>query len=119
MITTDLGAQFQSTVFEELTNLLVVKHITTIGYHLCANGLIERFHRQLTAALTANNYPGTGLENLPLVLLSIRNVIKQDLGYTASEMVLITYITLPWQFSGKTITYSQLHFCTRFQTMNE
>lgn len=61
VITTDLGAQFQSTVFEELTNLLGVKHITTIGYHPCANGLIERFHGQLTAALTANNYPGTGL----------------------------------------------------------
>ena len=76
----DRGSQFQSTLFDEFTKLLRVKHIKTKAYHPCANGLIERFHRQLKIALTANNNSRTWLENLPLALLSIRNVIKEDLG---------------------------------------
>lgn len=35
------------------------------------------------------------MDNLPLVLLSIRNVVKEDFGYTTSELV---FGTLPGQF---------------------
>lgn len=45
------GAQFQSSLFQEFTNLLGVKHIRTTAYHLCTNGLVESFHQSLKTSL--------------------------------------------------------------------
>ena len=101
VITTDRGSQFQSTLFDEFTKLLRVKHLKKTAYRPCANGLIERCYRQLK---TAYNNSRTWLENLPLALLSIRNVIKEYLGCTASEMVFGTSLTLPGQFCEKNIS---------------
>lgn len=42
-------------MFTELTNLLGSHRITTSAYHPQANGMVERFHRQLKAAIMASN----------------------------------------------------------------
>ena len=53
VITTDRGAQFESALWQNLMKLLGSKRTRTTAYHPSANGLVERFHRQLKAALKA------------------------------------------------------------------
>lgn len=50
-VTTDQGRQFESALFRDLSRLLGIKHQRTTAYHPASNGLIERWHRSLKAAL--------------------------------------------------------------------
>lgn len=50
-INTDQGQQFESTLWTHLMQLLGTHCIRTTAYHPIANGLVERFHRQLKGAL--------------------------------------------------------------------
>eukprot|EP00794_Sanderia_malayensis_P020726 gene20726-biopygen17108 len=97
-ITTDRGAQFESSLFKTLTTLLGIKRIRTTSYHPCANGMVERFHRQLKSSLKAHPDASKWSEALPLVLLSIRNTIKADLDCTPSQLVFGTTLRLPGEF---------------------
>jgi hypothetical protein len=92
-ITTDQGAQFESSLFRELTNLLGSHRIRTTSYHPQSNGLIERFHRQLKAALRAHERVDW-TEPLPLILLSLRNTIKDD-NTTPASLVYGCPLRLP------------------------
>ena len=69
-IMTDRGAQFQSSLFQEFSNLLGVKHIKMTAYHPQTNGLVERFHRSLKTSLAARTDSTNWVDELPLILLS-------------------------------------------------
>ena len=84
-ITTDRGAQFESSLWRQLTQLLGSKKIRTTAYHPSSNGLIERFHRQLKAGLKATLDSTHWVAALPMVLLRIRTSLKQDIGCCAVE----------------------------------
>ena len=47
-VITDQGRQFESKLFNEM---LGTQHLRTMAYHPVANGMVERFHRQLKAAI--------------------------------------------------------------------
>ena len=56
-ITTDRGGQFESNLWKAVTQLLGTKHIRTTSYNPIANGMVERFHRQLKSSLKASPHP--------------------------------------------------------------
>ena len=97
-LSTDRGGQFESRLWASLLQLLGCKHLRTTAYHPIANGIIERFHRQLKAALKAHMSSSHWTEILPLVLLGIRTSLKTDLQCSAAELVYGTTLRVPGEF---------------------
>ncbi|UYV82754.1 hypothetical protein LAZ67_22000746 [Cordylochernes scorpioides] len=94
-ITTDQGREFESHLFKDLTSLIGTNRIRTTAYNPAANGLVERLHRQIKAAIMASGNTINWIDALPLVLLGIRTSYKEDLKCTAAEMVFGTTLNLP------------------------
>ena len=67
-IITDRGSQFESNLWSQLSLLLGVHRQRTTAYHPAANGMVERFHRQLKTALKCSSNPHLWMDYLPLVL---------------------------------------------------
>jgi cleavage and polyadenylation specificity factor subunit 1 len=67
-ITTHQGWQFESQLFQSLAKMCGIQLLWTTAYHPAANGLVERFHRTLKAAIMCHT-DQQWTEALPLVLL--------------------------------------------------
>nr|VZI26831.1 unnamed protein product [Spirometra erinaceieuropaei] len=76
--------------------------IHTTAYHPAANGMVERFHRQLKASLHATDDPENWKDHLPLVLLGIRSALKPDLDCFAAELVFGATVRLPGEMISPT-----------------
>ena len=77
--------------------LLGISRTRTTAYHPSANGLVERFHRQLKASLMSKA-SANWLEALPIALLGIHSTLKEDLHCTSAELVYGTTLHLPGDF---------------------
>ncbi|BHF77518.1 hypothetical protein SprV_0602062500 [Sparganum proliferum] len=77
-ITTDRGAQFESHLFQSLLSFLGCTRIRTTAYHPAANGMVERFHRQLKASLRAADDPENWTDRLPLTISPTPRVAVED-----------------------------------------
>lgn len=85
-ITTDRGAQFESHLFRAITSIIGAHHFRTTAFHPISNGIVERLHRQLKAAIMCHDST-QWTEVLPLVLLGIRSSWKDDIQSSSAELV--------------------------------
>ena len=99
-VATDQGRQFESGLWHQLMKLLETKPICTMACHTIANALVERFHRQLKAALRAQLDVTNWEDHLPMVLLGIRTALKEDLHCTAAELDMV----LPYTCQQNSLT---------------
>ena len=81
-----------------MIELLGAKLHRTTAYHPQANGLVERFHRHLKAALKARLKDANWLDVLPWVLLGIRTAPKEDLRTSSAKLVYGAPLTVPGDF---------------------
>ena len=100
-----LTAKFRRKVFSSLHGLGHQSHratkplINTRFVWHGMNGMIERFHRQLKAAIMAHESPNPWTITLPAVLLGVRSAVKERLGRSAAKMIYGTTLRLPGEFT--------------------
>lgn len=99
MIITDRDSQFQSTLFREFTKLLRCSHVMTTAYHSSANGLLERFHRQLITTPMTTETSGAWSDNMPLVLSDVRSLVEDDKQRFVTVIVFGAQTRLPGEYS--------------------
>ena len=80
-----------------------------MAYHPIRNGLVERFHRQLKAALKCSQDPTHWTKALPMVLLGIRTTLKQNLKCTTAEMVYGTTLRIPTEFFSHSAVHNDIN----------
>lgn len=97
IISTDQGRQFESELFLELTRLFGIKRLRTTAYHPQANGLVERFHRTLKAAIMCVD-PKHWCDRLPLILLGLRTAVRDDINCSIAEMIYGQQLRIPGEF---------------------
>ncbi|GFO02726.1 Pol polyprotein [Plakobranchus ocellatus] len=97
-ITSDRGTQFTSTLWGEITIQVGVQLHRTTAYHPQSNGLVERLHRTLKAALKARLQGLNWADELPWILLGLRTAPKEDIGSSDDELVYATPLTVPGEF---------------------
>jgi hypothetical protein len=94
-ITSDRGPQFAGAAWAAFCKQVGVRHIMTTAYHPQSNGMVERVHRQLKAALSSRDCGANWAEHLPWVLMGIRAAPKDDTGISSAELVYGCSMVLP------------------------
>ena len=104
-IVCDQGRQFTSNLFKEFANNAGFQIHHTNAYHPQANGMIERLHRTLKAALMCHTTSWSMA--LSSVLLGLRSVLKEDIGSSPAQLVYGEALRLPGEFFVQPPQYSR------------
>ena len=97
-VTTDRGRQFTSHAWLAAMHTLRIRVTRTSAFHPQANGMVERFHRSLKAALKAAataSASASWVRALPLVMLGLRTAPRASLSASSAELTLGTRPRLP------------------------
>lgn len=97
-LTTDQGRQFESQLFTDLLKYLGVSKVRTTSYHPQANGLVERWHRVMKAALMARLDGKSWFDELPSVLFGLRAAGRSESGISPAEYTFGKQLRLPNDF---------------------
>ena len=97
VITTDQGPQFESNLFKALTKLVGTQHTRTTAYHPESNGLVERWHRSLKAAIVCQAN-AEWVDALPIVLIGLRTCYKEDIRASTAELLYGKTLRIPGEF---------------------
>lgn len=97
VITTDQGAQFESRLFSALLELIGCERIRTTPYRPASNGMVERWHRVLKAAIMCHNDQDWS-RVLSTVLLGLRSHVRTDTDASPAEFLFGAVIRLPGEF---------------------
>jgi hypothetical protein len=76
VLVTDQGRQFEADLFSELSKVIGFHRVRTTAYHPQSNGILERFHRTLKAALMAHKEDW--IIALPIVCLGLRCIPNEN-----------------------------------------
>ena len=95
-LTTDQGSQFESQLFKALLELIGCHRIRTTAYHPSSNGMIERWHRNLKAAIMCHAKVNW-TRSLSTVMLGLRSNVL-DSGASPAEYVFGTTLRIPGEF---------------------
>ena len=98
LLTANRGAQFMSSVWAGVCWVLGISTSQTTSFHPQSNGMIKHFHRSLKSSLRARAADSDWVSHLPLVLLGLRSVPKEDTGFSVSEPMYCSALTIPGEF---------------------
>ena len=97
-ITTDRGPAFLSELWSSLASLLGTNLHSTTAYNPAANGMVERSHRSLKAALMARCSDENWIHQLPWVLLGLRTAPRANGDASPAEKVYGETLVVPGEF---------------------
>lgn len=88
-IQSDQGSNFMSQHFSNVMRQLKVTHNISSAYHPQSQGALERFHQTLKSLLRSYCFEldCDWEEGLPWVLLAIREVVQESIGFSPNELV--------------------------------
>ena len=86
------GTQFEAELFSHLSSMIGFHRLRTTAYHATCNGMVERVHRTLKAAIRARSQEW--LRALPVVLLGLRAMPAKS-GFSAFTAVTGAQVLFP------------------------